>query len=153
MVGPASALLKITYSVSKVNRDLRFSVKGYFSYFFWKNTHPCNNLTTVSTKLLQPEHWGMLKPPISFAHLFKQSLLISRTLYLGYRLKTRALPFLKTHIWLHYLYPLTTMAGFYPSFMEPTGLISFDTGGGAAFVALAYRLARALRWVLFKTIW
>lgn len=86
----------------------------------------------------------MLRPPLSLMGILKQGLLFMRIIFIGYRFKLKLLPFFKAHLWLYYLYPLTTVMGVYPSFIEPNHLF-FDMGGGSNFATLTYRLIRAIK--------
>jgi hypothetical protein len=60
---------------------------------------------------------------------------------IGYRFQKNLLPLLKTHLWLHYFYPLATIMEVYPSFVEPRA-IPLEMGGVVAFLSLVYRLLR-----------
>lgn len=71
---------------------------------------------------------------------------------MGYRFKTRILPLLKTHLWLHYFYPIAGFMGVYPSFLQP-GPSFFDMGGGTSFFTAAYRLTRVLRKATAHSLW
>jgi hypothetical protein len=118
-----------------------FSTRKLISYFAWNNTHPCNNLMPPSTRWLSPPSWGWgaLRPSMSILQLVKHFLRLLRFAILGYRFRVLALPFLKTHLWLHYFYPIAAIMGVYPSFIAPSAL-PLDLGGGTSFLRLAYQL-------------
>lgn len=98
----------------------------------------------AGTRWLHPPHWGALRPSISFPHLVWHSLKLLRYALIGYRLKTVALPVLKTHLWLHYFYPLAAVIGAYPSFIEPN-LLALEVGPAVTSLGLAFRLLRLSR--------
>jgi hypothetical protein len=81
---------------------------------------------------------------MSILHLLKHALKLFRFALIGYRFQTLLLPLFKTHLWLHYFYPLATIMEVYPSFIEPKA-IALDLGGASAFFRLSYRLLRLLR--------
>lgn len=84
-------------------------------------------------------------------HLAKYGFFALRFGLVGYRLKTRALPLLKTHLWLHYFYPIAGLMGVYPSFLQP-GTSFFDMGGGTSFFITAYRLTRAIKKAIIQGV-
>jgi len=128
----------------EANQRIYFSPYKYFSYFFYKTTHPCGSLPVAPTRLFHPPHWGLLRSPISFVNFFKYGFLVARFAIVGYRFKTRILPLLKSHLWLHYFYPIAGAMGLYPSLLEP-GQHAFNLEGGVSFCVIAYRLARSLK--------
>lgn len=63
-----------------------------------------------------------MRPSMSPMHLAMQTFRLVRYAYISYRFKFVLLPLIKTHVWLYYFYPLSSLTWSYPSFLEPKGL-------------------------------